>query len=63
MPPLDVASLGPRLPLALPSLSLSTVEDHVSTLIGVDMLEVHVSFCLAARHDEEQVCHHHLPGS
>jgi len=57
---ITVASLGRRLPLTSPSLALSTVEDHVSTLIGVDILEIHVSVGLGPRHDEEQVCHHRL---
>jgi len=60
MAALAVASLGRRLLLTSPSLALSTVEDHVSPLIGVDILEIHVSFGLGARHNEEQVCHHRL---
>src|SRR5256885_3546208 len=60
MAALAVASLGRRPPLTSPSLALSTVDDHVSTLIGVDILEIHVSFGLGARHNEEQVCHRRL---
>ena len=60
MAAITVASLGRRLPLTSPSLALSTVEDYFSTLMGVDILEIRVSFGLGARHDEEQVCHHRL---
>src|SRR5206468_10878171 len=60
MAALAVASLGRRLPLTSPSLAQSTVDDHVSALIGVDILEIHVSFGLGARHNKEQVCHHRL---
>jgi len=57
MAPLHVASLDWRLPPALAPFASSTVEDHVPTLVGVYVPEIHVSLWLGARHDEEQVCH------
>ena len=50
----------PRLSLPPPALVHSTVEDHVSALIGVHILQIHVALWLGARHDEQQVCHDRL---
>jgi len=48
MAPLHVASLGRRRPLASAPFACSTVEDHVPTVVGVDILEIRVSFELSA---------------
>jgi len=57
MAPLHVTSLERRRPLAPAPVASSTVEDHLVTLVGVFVPEIHVALRLAPRHDEEQICH------
>jgi len=48
MAPLHVASLGRRRPLDSAPFACPTVEDHVPTLVGADILAIRVSFELNA---------------
>jgi hypothetical protein len=55
--PLQIALFDRRWLLASAPFAHSTVEDHVSTVIGERMLEIRVCPQLSARHDEEQCGH------